>query len=73
MKAKLQWLQDTSQIIADNLKNVRHVIINISETKRGNVRKVKLMNLNSKNNNIRDRNRGTHEIKKDYQPRTDLV
>ena len=37
MKAKLQWLQDTSQINADNLNNVRQVIINISETKRGNV------------------------------------
>ena len=69
-KAKLQWLQDTSQINADNLNNVT---INISETKGGNVRKVKLMKLNSKKKNIIDRNWGTHEIKKDYQPRTDLV
>jgi len=36
-KAKLQWLQDTSQINVDNLNTVRHEIINISETKRGNV------------------------------------
>ena len=31
------------------------------------------MNLNSKKKNITDRNMGTHEIKTDYQPRTDLV
>lgn len=45
MKAKLQWLKDTSQINADKLNNVRHEIINISETKKRKCMKSKINEL----------------------------
>jgi hypothetical protein len=49
--------------------------VNISETKRGNIGKMKLMNLktNSKNKNIRDLYRGISDFKNGHQPGTNVV
>jgi dsDNA-specific endonuclease/ATPase MutS2 len=44
--AKLQWLQNPSQITGNNLNNVRGKLEELSAKKRGNASKTKLMSLN---------------------------
>jgi hypothetical protein len=74
-QAKLQWLQDPSEINGDNLNNVRR---EASRHFRNNKREY-LKNLinelatNSKNKNIRDLYRGINGFKRGYQPRNNLV
>jgi hypothetical protein len=70
-QAKLQWLQDPSEVIEDNLSNVRQEASRHFRNKKWEYMKDNINELesNSKNKNIWD----THEFKKDYQPRTDLV
>jgi hypothetical protein len=44
-QAKLQWLQDPSEINGYNLKNVRREASRHFRKKRGNIRKTKLMSM----------------------------
>jgi hypothetical protein len=55
-EAKLQWLQDPSEINGDNLSNVRHEARSHFRNKKGEYLKDKSNELttNSKNKNIRD-------------------
>jgi hypothetical protein len=59
-QAKLQWLQDPSEINADNLNNVRHEANRYFRNKKREYLKDKLNELatNSKNKNIRELYRG---------------
>jgi hypothetical protein len=74
-QAKLQWLQDPSEVNEDNLSDERR---EVSRHFRNNKReylkdKINELESNSKNMNIRDLYRGINEFKKGYQPRTNLV
>jgi hypothetical protein len=44
--AKLQWLQDPSEVNEDNLSNVRREASRDFRTRKGNIWKIKLMILN---------------------------
>jgi hypothetical protein len=59
-KAKLQWLQNPSQVNGDNMDNVRREASRIFRTKKREYLKKKINELetNSKNKNIRDLYRG---------------
>jgi hypothetical protein len=65
-QAKLQWLQDPSEINGDNLNNVRHEASRYFRNKKWEYLKDKINELamNSKNMNIRDLYRGINEFKK---------
>jgi hypothetical protein len=74
-QAKLQWLQNPSQVNEDNLSNVRWKASRHFRNKKREYLKDKINELesNSKNKIIRDLNRGITEFKKGYQPRTNLI
>jgi hypothetical protein len=74
-QAKLQWLQDPSEINGENLNNVRREASRHFRNKKREYLKDKLNELamNSKNKNIRDLYKGINEFKRGYQPRSDLV
>jgi hypothetical protein len=74
-QAKLQWLQDPSEVNEDNLRNVRREASRHFRNKKREYLKGKIteIELNRKNKNIRDRYRGITEFKKGYQPKTNLV
>jgi hypothetical protein len=74
-QAKLQWLQDPSEINENNLNNVRHEASSYFWNKKKQYLKDKINELatNSKNKNIRGLYRGIHEFKRGYQPRNNLV
>jgi hypothetical protein len=74
-KAKLQWLQDPSEINGDNLNNVRcEPSGHFRNTKKGYLKdKINELKTNSKNNNIRDLYSGINEFKRNYRPRNILV
>jgi hypothetical protein len=74
-QAKLQWLQDPSEINGDYLKIVRCEASKYFRNKKREYLKDKINELatNSKNKNIRDLYRGINEFKRGYQPRNDLV
>jgi hypothetical protein len=74
-QAKLQCLQDPSEINGDNLRIVRHEASKYFRNKRREYLKDKINELatNSKNKNIRHRYRGINEFKRGYQPRNNLV
>jgi hypothetical protein len=65
-QAKLQWLQDPSEIHWDNLKNVRRETSRHFRNKRREYLKGKINELetNSKNKNIRNLYRGINEFKR---------
>jgi uncharacterized protein YaaR (DUF327 family) len=74
-QAKLQWLQDPSEINGDNLNNARreasrHLRYKKREYLKGKINKLAA---NSKNKNIRDLCRGINEFKRGYQHRSNLV
>jgi hypothetical protein len=71
----LQWLQDPSEINADNLNNVRREASRYFRNKKREYLKDKINKLatNSKDKNIRDMYRGKNEFKMGYQPRNNLV
>jgi hypothetical protein len=74
-QAKLQWLQNPSQVNRDNMDNVRR---EASRTLRTNKReyvknKIDELETNSKNKNIRDLYRRINEFKKGNQPKTNMV
>jgi wobble nucleotide-excising tRNase len=74
-QAKLQWLQDHSDINGDNLNNVRHEASRLFRNKKREYLKDKISELatNSKNKNIRDLYRGIIGFKRGYLPRNILV
>jgi hypothetical protein len=67
-QAKLQWLQDTSEINGYNLNNVRREATRFFRNKKREYLKVRINELatNIKNKNIRDLCRGINEFKRDY-------
>jgi hypothetical protein len=74
-QAKLQWLQDPSEINGDNLKNVRRETSRHFRNKQREFLKGKINELamSSKNKNIRDLYRGIIEFKRSFHPRNNLV
>jgi hypothetical protein len=74
-QAKLQWLQDPSEINGDNLKTVKYEAHRYFRNEKREYLKDKINELatNSKNKNIRDLYRGIKKFKRGYQPRNNLV
>jgi hypothetical protein len=74
-QAKLQWLQDPSEINGGNLNNIRREASSHFRDKKREYLKDKNYELamNRKNNNIRDMYSGVNEFKKDYQPKSNVV
>jgi hypothetical protein len=74
-RAKLQWLQDPSEVNENNLSNVRREASRHFVNKKRQYLKDKIndIELNGKNKNIRDMYRSITEFKKGYQPITYLV
>jgi hypothetical protein len=74
-RAKLQWLQDPSEVNEDNLSSVRREASRHFRNKKREYLKDKIneINLNSKNKNIGDLYRAITEFKKGYQRKTNLV
>jgi hypothetical protein len=64
-QAKLQWLQNPSQISGDNLQNLRHETSRTYRNKEREYVKGKINEL--------DLYRGINEFKKDYQPRINII
>ena len=75
MRAKMQWIQDPSQINVDNLNNERREISRHFRNKKKAYLRAKIEELetNSKIQNIRDLYRGINDSKKGYQPRCNIV
>jgi hypothetical protein len=73
-QAKLQWLQDSNEINADNLNNIRWEASRYFRNKKREYLKNKINELamNSKNKNIRDLYKGINEFKSSYQLRNNL-
>ena len=71
----MQWLQDPTQISADNLNSVKREASRHYRNKKKEYLKAKIDELetNSKTNNISDLYRGISDFKKGYQPRTNVV
>jgi hypothetical protein len=74
-QSKLQWLQNSSQINGDNLKNLRCETSRTFRNKKREYLKSKINELetNNKNKNIRDLYRGKNEFKKGYQPGINII
>jgi hypothetical protein len=74
-QAKLQWLQNLSQVNGDNQKNLRHETSRTFWKKKSECVKGKINELetNNRNKNIRDLYRDRTEFKKGYQPRINII
>jgi hypothetical protein len=74
-QAKLQWLQDSSEINGDNLNNVRREGIRHFRNKKTEYLKDKINELatDSKNMNSRELHRGINEFRSGYKPRNHFV
>jgi hypothetical protein len=74
-QAKLQWLQNPSQINGDNLQNLRCETSRIFRNKKREYLKDKIneLEINNKNKNIRYLYRGINEFQKGYQPRINII
>jgi hypothetical protein len=74
-QAKMQWLQNPNQSNVDNLNNVRReASIHFRNKKKEYLKaKIKELETNSKNKNIRDLYRSINGFKKGYQPRNNVV
>jgi hypothetical protein len=74
-QAKLQWLQNPSQISRDNLQNLRRETSRKFRNKKREYLKGKINELktNNKSKNIRDLYRAINEFKKLYQPRINII
>ena len=74
-QAKMQWIQDPSQINVDNLNNVRRDASRHFRNKKKAYLRAKIEELETKSkiNNIRDLYRGINDMKKGFQPRTRIV
>jgi hypothetical protein len=72
--AKLQWLQNASQINANGLKNLRRETSRIFRNKKREYLKDKINELETNNKkNIRDLYRGINEFRKGYQTRINII
>jgi hypothetical protein len=73
-QAKLQWLQNSSQMNGHNLEHLRRETSRTFRNKRREYLKGKINEIetNNKNKNIRDLYRGISEFKKRYQPRINI-
>jgi hypothetical protein len=71
-QAKLQWLQDPNEVNEDNLSNVEQEASRHFRNKKREYMKDRIKDLesNSKNKNIRNLYWGINEFKKSYQHRT---
>jgi len=70
----LQWVQNPSQSIVDNLSNVRCEASRHFRNKKKDYLKAKIeLETNSRIKNIRDLYRGIDDFKKGYQPRNNIV
>jgi hypothetical protein len=71
----LQWLQVPREINGNNLNNIRREVSRHFRNKKREYMKDRINEVasNSKNENIRDLYRGINELKKGYQPRSNLV
>jgi hypothetical protein len=74
-QAKLQSLQDSSEINGDNLKILRREASRYFRNKKREYLKDEINELatNSKNKNIKYLSKGINKFKRDYQPRNNLV
>jgi hypothetical protein len=74
-QAKLQWLQDPSEVSEGNLSGVRREASRHFRNKEREYLKDKINELgsSSKNKNIRDLYRGINAFKKGYKPRNNLT
>ncbi|PNF33796.1 hypothetical protein B7P43_G10228 [Cryptotermes secundus] len=74
-QAKLQWLQDPSELNGDNLNNIRRETSRHFRSKKREYLKDKIdeLAMNSKNKNIRDLYKGINDFKRDYQQSSNLV
>jgi hypothetical protein len=74
-QAKLQWLQNPSQVKGDHLKNLRRETSRTFRNKKREYLKGKINELetNNKNKNIRDLYKGINEFKKGYQPSVNII
>jgi hypothetical protein len=74
-QAKLQWLQDPSEVNENNLSNVRRDTSRHFRNKKREYLKDRINKYesNGRKKNIRDLYRGIYEFNKCYQPRTNLV
>jgi hypothetical protein len=74
-QAKLQWLQDPSEVNGDNLNNVRREASRHFRNKKREYLKDRINELatNGKNKNITDLYKGINEFKRGYQPRNNFV
>jgi len=74
-QAKMQWIEDPSRSIVDNLNNVRRDASRHFRNKMKAYLKAKIEELetNSKISNIGDLYRSINDFKKGYQPRTIIV
>jgi hypothetical protein len=74
-QVKLQWLQNSSEINGDNLRIVRREASRYFRNKKREYLKdrIKELETNSKNKNIRDLYRGINGFKRGYEPRNNLV
>jgi hypothetical protein len=72
---EMKWLQDPNQRSVDNLNKVRREASRHFRNKKEEYLKAKIdeFETNSKLKNIRDLYRGISDIKKGYQPRTNVV
>jgi hypothetical protein len=74
-KAKLQWLQNPNQMNGNNLQNLRCETSRTFRIKKREYLKGKINELetNNKNKNFRDLYRGINKLKKEYQPRINII
>ncbi|PNF21339.1 hypothetical protein B7P43_G02097 [Cryptotermes secundus] len=74
-QAKLQCLQDPSELNGDNLNNIRRETSRHFRNKKRQYLKDKIdeLAMNSRNKNIRDLYRGVNDFKRGYQPSSNLV
>jgi hypothetical protein len=73
-QAKLQCLQNPSQINGDNLQNLRRETRRTFRNKKREYLRGKIeFETNNKNKNIRDLYKGINGLKKGYQPRINII
>jgi hypothetical protein len=74
-QARLQWLQDPSDINGDNPNNIRReAYVHFTNKKREYLKdKSDVLAMNSKNKHITHLNREVNELKKGYQHKSSLV
>jgi hypothetical protein len=74
-RAKMQWIQDSSQSNVHILNNVRHEVSRHfrNKTKAYLRAKIEELEINSKIQNFRDLYMVINDFKKEYQPRCNIV